>query len=520
MRKNLPVTNRERKFSSTTKLISSTDLKGIIVDCNEAFVEVSGFSKDELIGQPHNLIRHPDMPSEAYAIMWSQLKAGKPWMGIVKNRCKNGDFYWVDAYVTPVTEHGKVVGYESVRSCPKAEDVARATALYQQINSGKKSQQTVFTQLAAKLPLVLILLSIVLSTACYLLAMPLLAWLITLVGLLATGGLLLTKRAQEYAVFNQLLSTSFTHPVAALSYTGSADDFGLLQTAMISQRAHLNTVLTRIESAAAQVMVAAKTGEQETQRVAQQIERQQAETFQVATAMNEMTTTIAEVSKHVSDTAQHAETANGLAQEGSSIAAKTQQSIQHLRDRVADISTAVVEVSTQTSRIAEAAQMIEQIADQTNLLALNAAIEAARAGEQGRGFAVVADEVRNLAKRTQQSTRDIYDIVQQLTLKANSAVSTAQQGTVAADEGLGQVVSSATMLTGISTAVGQIAHMAIQMAAAVEEQAHVADDINHQIVNISDLANNSADSANHTASAITSLKATADHLHELVVRFK
>ena len=175
MRKNLPVTNREQKFSHTTKLISSTDLKGFIVDCNDDFVAVSGFTKAELIGQPHNLIRHPDMPSEAYAIMWSQLKAGKPWMGIVKNRCKNGDFYWVDAYVTPVTENGKVVGYESVRSCPKPEDVARATALYQQINAGKKTSQHVAAQLAANLPLVFMLLSAILSAGCYLLAMPLLA---------------------------------------------------------------------------------------------------------------------------------------------------------------------------------------------------------------------------------------------------------------------------------------------------------------------------------------------------------
>ncbi|EMP54449.1 methyl-accepting chemotaxis sensory transducer with Pas/Pac sensor [Marinobacter santoriniensis NKSG1] len=126
MKKNLPVTQTERTFPEHQKLISSTDLKGRIRHCNDAFVDVSGFSREELIGKAHNIVRHPDMPPEAYENMWGHLKAGKPWMGMVKNRCKNGDFYWVSAYVTPVTENGKVVGYESVRTCPDRTDVNRA----------------------------------------------------------------------------------------------------------------------------------------------------------------------------------------------------------------------------------------------------------------------------------------------------------------------------------------------------------------------------------------------------------
>lgn len=138
MRKNLPITNNEKTFSANSKLISVTDLNGTLLECNDDFVEVSGFTKQELIGQPHNIIRHPEMPSQAFAVMWSYIKAGKPWMGMVKNRRKNGDYYWVDAYVTPVSKNGKVVGYESVRSCPTREDVARAEILYAKINAGKK----------------------------------------------------------------------------------------------------------------------------------------------------------------------------------------------------------------------------------------------------------------------------------------------------------------------------------------------------------------------------------------------
>jgi len=126
MRKNTPITTREKTFSKDEKLISSTDLDGNIIHCNDAFLSISGFEKSELIGSPHNIVRHPDMPEEAFQVMWSTLKQGKAWMGLVKNRCKNGDFYWVDAYVTPVMELGKVVGYESVRTLPDRNDVLRA----------------------------------------------------------------------------------------------------------------------------------------------------------------------------------------------------------------------------------------------------------------------------------------------------------------------------------------------------------------------------------------------------------
>ncbi|MDD2711930.1 MAG: Tar ligand binding domain-containing protein [Simplicispira sp.] len=131
MKINLPVTGQEQRFSAQKSMVTKTNTKGIITFANQDFVEVSGFSEEELVGKNHNLIRHPDMPPIAFETMWKTLKQGLPWQGIVKNRCKNGDHYWVDARIVPIKKNGEITGYMSVRSCPSREDVAAAELAYQ-----------------------------------------------------------------------------------------------------------------------------------------------------------------------------------------------------------------------------------------------------------------------------------------------------------------------------------------------------------------------------------------------------
>ena len=137
MRTNLPVTQQEYLLREGMTIVSRTDLKGRITYINDDFLEASGFAEVELIGQPHNIVRHPDMPEEAYADMWSVLKNGRPWTGIVKNRCKNGDHYWVVANATPVKEGDSVVGFMSVRTRPTREQVTAAEGLYRRFKEGK-----------------------------------------------------------------------------------------------------------------------------------------------------------------------------------------------------------------------------------------------------------------------------------------------------------------------------------------------------------------------------------------------
>ena len=137
MKSNMPVTNNEVQLEAGQLIVSKTDLKGIITYVNPDFVSISGFSEHELIGKNHNMVRHPDMPPAAFQDLWNSVKAGKPWTGVVKNRCKNGDFYWVNANVTPVRVNGRVTEYMSVRTLPSRDQITRAEALYQQLNAGK-----------------------------------------------------------------------------------------------------------------------------------------------------------------------------------------------------------------------------------------------------------------------------------------------------------------------------------------------------------------------------------------------
>ncbi len=147
MKMNTPVTNHEVQMKQGQTIVSKTDLKGIITYVNQDFIDISGFTGQELVGKNHNMIRHPDMPVAAFQGLWDAVKASKPWTGVVKNRCKNGDYYWVNANVTPVWKDGHVIEYMSVRSQPSRDQITTAEALYQQLNAGKAPKVRLLTRL-------------------------------------------------------------------------------------------------------------------------------------------------------------------------------------------------------------------------------------------------------------------------------------------------------------------------------------------------------------------------------------
>lgn len=520
MRNNQPVTQNEIHIAEGQRLISTTDLKGRITYCNQEFIAISGFTKEELIHSPHNLVRHPDVPSAIFEHMWSTLKSGQPWMGIVKNRCKNGDYYWVNAYVTPVTDtSGTVIGYESVRVKASAAQVRRAATIYARMQAGKNA----IPKSNKWLPMFIKSLAFV---AIGVMGFGLGNFFGTTWGLLLTIALcfplgILGVRLQHQQFF-RLLSISAeatASPLIAQMYTDSRGLVGRLEMVMIAHDAHLRTCLTRVQDSTQQLGKQASEADALAQSSYQGLERQRQETDLIATAINEMAATTQEVAGNVLRTADATEEASRLLAQGRSITAETRSAIESLSVAVGDTGKVVNQLAQDSQEIGSVVDVIKSIADQTNLLALNAAIEAARAGESGRGFAVVADEVRQLAQRTADATGQIHKLIEQLQTQARNAVETTDRGHRQAEEGVTKVLQADEALTGISQAMEQVADMSRQIASAAEEQSAVSEEVSRNITNIAVLADQTADAAQNTALLSESLSATVQQQYALVERF-
>lgn len=520
MRMNLPLTGRERSFDKSQRLISATDTAGKILYCNDEFEEVSGFKREELIGSPHNIVRHPDMPPAVYAHMWQCLKAGKCWMGIVKNRCKNGDHYWVEAYVTPIFENGRPVGFESVRTQPSRERVERAAALYSGINAGKLTPtslmalQALLRQLAIPMTLGTAGGAVALLAG----ASPIIAGITLLSAALAGFS---TARHFQNGIASALTEVpdAFDSELAAQVFANGQGMTAKLRMVLISEAARIRTVLTRLSDYAHQTSQGAADAQMLASMTKQALADQLVEADMAATAMTEMTASINEVSANIQLTADEAEKASGLVKEGSIVAQTTLRVIEALSVTVDQVTSAVESLATETEHINKAASLIQSIADQTNLLALNAAIEAARAGEQGRGFAVVADEVRSLAQKTRESTEAIQNIISTLINSARNAVEIARKGNQDTELGVRHVSETQKALEGIRLVMERINTMSQQMAAAAEEQSHVAEDISRQITHIAAAADKSLENAARTSERGQELEKTAADLHGLTERF-
>ena len=519
MKINLPVTGRNVDIAQDANILSTTDLGSSITYANQDFIDVSGYNLEELLGAPHNLLRHPDMPSAAFAHMWQTLKSGRSWMGMVKNRCKNGDHYWVSAYASPVTRDGVAVEYQSVRTRPDARRVMAAERVYARLRTGTRRMRPVL-----EMPLKL---SLVTGATCALtwgagVGLASYPWAVQVLGLAAVGavGILgvnlllrplrqLSERARQIA----------DNPVSQAIYTGRADELGQIEFAMQMLEAQVGAVVGRIGDASQRLSGHAAALVEQLDSSHSSTLGQQSQTDQVATAIHEMAASVAQVANHAQQASKAADQAGSETREGHQRVDESRDAVLRLSQELARATTVIHQLESHSGDISGVLEVIRAIAEQTNLLALNAAIEAARAGEQGRGFAVVADEVRGLAQRTQQSTNEIQRMISTLQGGARDAVMAMEQSSQHVEASVDHAQRAASALDGISQRVNQITAMSVQIATAVEEQSAVSEDINRNIVGIRNAGEATVTAGQQSQLSSGDVAALAEDLRRLAEEF-
>jgi len=448
MRINEPASGREFDYPDDATLMSTTDVDSHVTYANAAFVAVSGFERDEIQGQPHNLVRHPDMPREAFADMWRTLKGGESWTALVKNRRKNGDHYWVRANASPVRRNGQAVGYMSVRTKPTRAEVTAAEALYRRFREGRAAGLAFHKGLVVRTGLR--------AWASALQLMPV-RWRIRL-ALLATAGATTAAAAAGGAAG---LALGATAGGAALVDDVSGQ-IGGLRTASGEIANGNGDLSARTEQTASSLQ-------------------------QTAASMEQLHGTVKHSAEAARKAAELATSASDAAAKGGAVVGEVTQTM----DAITDSSR----------RIADIIGVIDSIAFQTNILALNAAVEAARAGEQGRGLAVVAAEVRSLAQRSAQAAREIKQLigasVERVELGSRLVAHAGRSmGEIVAQVGrVDQLIAEISRATAEqTTGVGQVNAAVVQLdqkttqqnAALVEQSAAAAASLRQQAERLSD----------------------------------
>ncbi len=526
MRQNLPVTEQELFLDPRSPIVTKTDLKGRITYANPAFVAISGFTEEELIGQPHNVVRHPDMPPAAFQDLWDTLKHGQPWQGLVKNRAKNGAFYWVEAYATPLSENGKHIGYMSVRSSPSREKVREAEQLYRAINAGQAAfPSTKHTKTSSWLKLQLaIFAATLLAGVVSVLLLPN-GWqqgamlLSFLLGCLATLRLQQRVRAtllDANAALQRFGEGNFKEAVAEQGPQECAELRQRLETTRINLRA----ILADVVSASASIGQGADNICRQAATLQERAADESNDIAHIAAALEQLTVSVSEIADTTRTGSDHASTARQLVQQGSAHMQHTLQSTESMLGAIGAVRGTLEQLNGAVTRIGSISQLIGDVAEQTNLLALNAAIEAARAGEHGRGFAVVADEVRKLAERTSHSTREIGESIGQVRQHTDAALSSidhAGQVTRQASELIGATSSS---LTQIDQASQGVANSAQDVASMLAQQSRASTEVAHNMEKVSAITENNAHNVAQAAHAATELMDTTRALKQLVAHFE
>ena len=514
MRVNQPVTQREFDFPGNTTLMSTTDPSSHVSYANAAFVEVSGFSREEILGSPHNFIRHPDMPQEAFADMWATMKGGEPWTALVKNRRKNGDHYWVRASAVPIVRKGRIESYMSVRTKPSREEIAGAEALYKDFREGKAGGRRFHKGIIVRGGL--------LGFYSRFRAMPVRSRIrLNMAGMwvfLMLGAVLLGANEQNllklggvgallFAVSSWLMEVQLARPLEALNRQALAvvtgenrnavqfdrvDEIGMAMRSISQLGLMFRWIIDDVNQQVLEVQGAIKEIAQGNSDLSSRTEQAAANVQQTAASMEQMTSVV----KQNAETALQANQLSGSASNAAAQGGKVVDSV---------IAT-MGEITESARRISDIIGIIDGIAFQTNILALNAAVEAARAGEQGRGFAVVASEVRSLAQRSAEAAKEIKALI-------GTSVERVETGSQLADDAGRKMADIVFQVKRVTDLIGEISSATLEQNSGIEQ-------VGQALGNIDQITQQNAALVEQSAAASLTLRTQADQLVDAVGVFR
>lgn len=544
LKNNIHVTEVEFILPEGQFIYSRTNLNGIIVEANEAFANISGYTRGEMIGQPHNLVRHPDMPKEAFADLWADIKSGRPWRGVVKNKRKDGGYYWVVANVSPVRESGKIIGYQSVRSCPSRGEIEAADAAYKRVREGDRSIFIEHGRVIKRRPRwvnsLLSLrtqMSIIGITALLESAFGIGNWLTKPVPTLSDqfhaivgifGGVYGLYFLSVFAPNLNRDLDRFGDWIDSILLSGNLNErFDLARRDLIgglSRRAdkfvsNIQSTVQGLIDIAFQVNQAAESVGSGMFVVKHAATKQRDATMSATSAANEVTASIGEVYALAMSADEIARQAGSMAHSGAELSVRATGTILSLAESVKNSAAQVEMLGERSNEINRIVRVIEEIADQTNLLALNAAIEAARAGESGRGFAVVADEVRMLAERTSKATHEIGAMIEEILLDTRQAVDGMRSGASQVEECVALVREVECSLLKIDAEMGNTMNMVEDISGASSKQQNVMGELAHNVEHVAMMTDENVNIVTQTELQVQELSSVVDRLRKSVQQF-